>query len=169
VVQLSRRAQTTGRASSLPMEDLARLTLRFTEFTITSLGLVVQKAAGSASKGPRSAGDSLVSACKSILERIWAPDFVYVEPSGHRFTKAEGIAALKTGGERHTVSAASSIDVRVYGGGTVAVDIGDYTEAGSDKNGKPFERTSRFTNVWVLKDGAWQCVSGHASAIPTSR
>ena len=49
----------------------------------------------------------------SILERIWAPDFVYVEPSGHRFTKAEGIAALKAGGERHTVSEASSIDVRV--------------------------------------------------------
>jgi hypothetical protein len=62
----------------------------------------------------------------SILERIWAPDFVYVEPSGHRFTKAEGIAKLKTGGEQHTVSEASSIDVRVYGGGTVAVDIGDY-------------------------------------------
>ena len=103
----------------------------------------------------------------SILERIWAPDFVYVEPSGHRFTKAEGIAALKTGGERHTVSEASSIDVRVYGGGTVAVDIGDYKEAGRDKDGKPFERASRFTNVWVLKDGVWQCVSGHASMIPT--
>ena len=102
----------------------------------------------------------------SILERIWAPDFVYVEPSGHRFTKAEGIAALKSGGERHTVSEASSIDVRVYGGGTVAVDIGDYTEAGKDKDGRPFERSSRFTNVWVLKDGAWRCVSGHASAIP---
>ncbi len=103
----------------------------------------------------------------SVLERIWAPDFVYVEPSGHRFTKAEGIAALKTGGERHTVSEASSIDVRVYGGGTVAIDIGDYKEAGKDKDGKPFERASRFTNVWVLKDGAWQCVSGHASVIPT--
>jgi uncharacterized protein (TIGR02246 family) len=103
----------------------------------------------------------------SILERIWAPDFVYVEPSGHRFTKAEGIAALKTGGERHTVSEASSIDVRVYGGGTVAVDIGDYKEAGKDKDGKSFERASRFTNVWVLKDGAWRCVSGHASVIPT--
>ena len=103
----------------------------------------------------------------AILERIWAPDFVYVEPSGHRFTKAEGIAALKAGGEQHTVSEASSIDVRVYGGGTVAVDIGDYKEAGKDKDGKPFERASRFTNVWVLKDGAWQCVSGHASVIPT--
>lgn len=102
----------------------------------------------------------------SILERIWASDFVYVEPSGHRFTKAEGIAALATGGEKHTVSKASSIDVRVYGGGTVAVDIGDYTEAGTGKGGALFERTSRFTNVWVLRDGAWQCVSGHASAIP---
>ena len=102
----------------------------------------------------------------AILERIWAPDFVYVEPSGHRFTKAEGIAALKTSGERHSVSEASSIDVRVYGGGTVAVDIGDYTEAGHDKDGKPFERKSRFTNVWMLQDGTWRCVSGHASMIP---
>ena len=59
----------------------------------------------------------------SILERIWAPDFVYVEPSGHRFTKAEGIANLKASAERPTASAASSIDVRVYGGGTVAVTM----------------------------------------------
>ena len=94
----------------------------------------------------------------SVLERIWAPEFVYVEPSGRRFTKAEGIAALKAGREKHTVSKASSIDVRVYGGGTVAVGIGDYAEAGTDKDGKPFERSTRFTNVWVLKDGAWQCV-----------
>lgn len=103
----------------------------------------------------------------SILERIWAPDFVYVEPSGRHFTKAEGIAKLKNADEQHTVSEASSIDVRVYGGGTVAVDIGDYKEAGKDKEGKPFERASRFTNVWVLKEGAWRCVSGHASVIPT--
>ena len=102
----------------------------------------------------------------SILERIWAADFVYVEPSGHRFTKAEGIANLKASAERPTASAASSIDVRVYGGGTVAVDIGDYRESGVDQDGKPFERASRFTNVWVLRDGKWQCVSGHASLIP---
>ena len=52
------------------------------------------------------------------------------------------------------------------GGGTVAVDIGDYKEIGTDKDGKPFERLSRFTNVWVLKEGKWQCVSGHASSVP---
>jgi ketosteroid isomerase-like protein len=102
----------------------------------------------------------------AILERIWATDFVYVEPSGRRYTKAEGIADLKQGADRHTTAEASSIDVRVYGGGTVAVDIGDFREVGRDKDGKPFERLSRFTNVWVLHGGAWRCVSGHASAVP---
>jgi ketosteroid isomerase-like protein len=51
----------------------------------------------------------------------------------------------------------------------VAVDIGDYAEAGTDKDGKPFERRTRFTHVWVLKDGSWQCVTGHTRASPRSR
>lgn len=102
----------------------------------------------------------------SILERIWAKEFVYVEPSGHRFDKAEGIAALAASTDRLAASAASTIDVRVYGGGTVAVDVGDYRERGRDEDGVEFERASRFTNVWVLRDGRWQCVSGQASVIP---
>ena len=102
----------------------------------------------------------------AILERIWAPDFVYVEPSGRRFTKAEGIADMKKSGERLTSAVADSIDVRTYAGGGVAVDIGTYTEAGTDPAGKPFERRTRFTNVWVRNGGAWQCVSGHASQLP---
>ena len=105
----------------------------------------------------------------TILERIWAPDFVSVGSSGQRFNKAEEIAAYKNSKDQPSVSEATSIDVRVYAGGTVAVDIGDYREAGKDKDGKAYERRSRFTNVWVLKDGAWKCVSGHASAMDSKR
>jgi ketosteroid isomerase-like protein len=105
----------------------------------------------------------------TILERIWAPDFVDIAPSGERFTKADGIAALKTGKGQPTLSELTSIDVRVYGGGTVAVDIGDYHEAGKDKDGAPYDRRSRFTNVWVLEDGAWRCVSAHASVLEPTR
>ena len=104
-----------------------------------------------------------------ILERIWAPDFVDVAPSGERSTKADGIAALKTGKGQPNLSELTSIDVRVYGGGTVAVDIGDYHEAGKDKDGKPYDRRSRFTNVWVLQDGNWRCVSAHASVLEPTR
>jgi len=102
----------------------------------------------------------------SILNRIWASDFIYVQPSGNRFNKAEGIANLKNSTDTITSSVVSSVDVRVYGGGTVAVDIGDYKEIGKDKDGKSFEKSSLFTNVWVLKEGKWQCVSGHASNLP---
>ena len=83
--------------------------------------------------------------------------------------RSEGIADLKAGKDKPTLSEATSIDVRVYGGGTVAVDIGDYHEAGKDKDGKPYERRSRFTNVWVLQDGAWRCVSAHASVLEPKR
>lgn len=48
----------------------------------------------------------------AILERIWAPDFVDVAPSGERFSKADGIAAIKTGKRQPTRSELSSIDVR---------------------------------------------------------
>ena len=102
----------------------------------------------------------------SIFDRIWASDFIYVEPSGRRFNKAEGIADLKNSTDTITSSVVSSVDVRVYGGGTVAVDIGDYKEIGKDKDGKSFEKSSLFTNVWVLKEGKWQCVSGHSSNLP---
>jgi len=105
----------------------------------------------------------------AILERIWSPDFVDVAASGERFSKADGIAALKTGKGQPTRSELSSIDVRVYGGGTVAVDIGDYHEAGNDGDGKSYDRRSRFTNVWVLMDGAWRCVSAHASVLEPTR
>lgn len=105
----------------------------------------------------------------AILDRIWAPDFVNVDASGKRSTKADGIASLKAGTDKPTLSEATSIDVRVYGGGTVAVDLGDYHEAGKDKDGKPYDRRSRFTNVWVLKDGAWRCVSAHASVLEPTR
>jgi ketosteroid isomerase-like protein len=104
----------------------------------------------------------------SILERIWASDFIYVLPSAGRFNKTEGIADMINNTDQLTASVVSSIDVRVYGGGTVAVDIGDWKRVGHDKDGKPFEWNTRFTNVWVLNEGHWQCVNGQASNIPVA-
>jgi hypothetical protein len=112
-------------------------------------------------------GKAMLEKDPTILERIWAPEFVYVESSGRKFTKEQGIEDLKNGKEKLDSAVASSIHVRVFGGGTVAVDIGDYREVGKDKNGKTFDRMTRFTNVWVLKNGKWQCVNGHCSDLKT--
>jgi len=104
----------------------------------------------------------------ATLEQIWASDFIYVEPSGKSYNKAEGIAGVKNSTDEITSVETTTVDVRVFGGGTVAVDIGTYREMGRDKQGRSFDRSSRFTNIWSLKAGVWQCDSGHASALPST-
>ena len=103
----------------------------------------------------------------SVLRRIWAADFVYVEASGRVFNKDEGIADVAKITDKTTSAELSNFKVRVYGAGTVAVVMGDDREIGRDKDGKAFDRKSRFTNVWVLQSGSWQCVSGHSSDLPS--
>ena len=98
----------------------------------------------------------------AVLQRIWADDFIYVLESGETFDKPKGIADEAKSSEKLTSAAASNLKIRVYGG-SAAVVIGDYEEIGRDKDGKAFDRKSRFTNIWILRNGTWQCVSGHSS------
>ena len=97
----------------------------------------------------------------TVLQRIWSDDFIYVLESGETFDKAKGVADEAKSTDKMTSTAATNLKIRVYG--STAVVIGDYQEAGRDKDGKAFDRKSRFTNVWVLRNGTWQCVSGHSS------
>ena len=48
-------------------------------------------------------------------------------------------------------------------GKNFAISNGDHHEA--DKEGKPFSRKFRFTNVWVRKNGKWKVVAGHESEL----
>jgi ketosteroid isomerase-like protein len=98
----------------------------------------------------------------SPLERIWAPDYSYIEADGSVINKQEGIAAVSKNTDTHTSAVVSNFKVRVFGK-DFAVASGDYTDEGRDKSGKEFRRKSRFTNVWAKQNGAWQCVAGHSS------
>jgi len=64
----------------------------------------------------------------AVLRRIWSPDFVYVEPSGRVFNKDEGIADASKLTDTYTAATVTNFRVRVYGGGTVAVTMGDGEE-----------------------------------------
>jgi ketosteroid isomerase-like protein len=56
------------------------------------------------------------------------------------------------------------MDVRIYGG-QFAVVTGTSSEVGKDKDGKAFNRTFRWTDVWVDRKGKWQCVSSQANLV----
>ena len=99
-----------------------------------------------------------------LLRRIWADDFSYTEADGHVADREYGFSFFEDNTDTFTSSDVVDFKVRVYGK-NFAIGNGDHHEAGKDKEGKPFSRKFRFTNVWVRKNGKWQVVSGHGSKL----
>jgi len=98
------------------------------------------------------------------LKRIWADDFSFIIDDGTVFDKEGFLAFSEEDPDTYSSSSNTAFNVRVYGK-NFAVTTGDMSTAGKDKEGKPFSRTFRFTNVWVRKSGTWQVVAGHASKL----
>ena len=99
-----------------------------------------------------------------FLKRIWADDFSYTMPDGIVFDKESGLANMEEESETLTSASCVAFKAHVYGKNLV-IGNGDHHEAGKDKDGKPFSKKFRFTNVWVRKNGKWQVVRGHASQL----
>ena len=74
------------------------------------------------------------------------------------------LAFVEEDPDTYTSSGNTAFNVRVYGK-NFAVTTGDMSIAGKNKEGKPFSRKFRFTNVWVRKNGTWKVVAGHASKL----
>jgi Domain of unknown function (DUF4440) len=47
----------------------------------------------------------------------------------------------------------------------VAVVVGTYREKGTSKDGTAFDRTFRFTDTWMERNGKWQCIAGQAMIV----
>ena len=98
------------------------------------------------------------------FEQIEADDFLFTDASGDTTTKKEDLA-----GEKNCHKSAGTYDldqseVRVYG--NTAVVTARVTIDGTNREGKPVHRLSRFTDVFAWRDGRWQIVAGHSSRIP---
>ena len=98
------------------------------------------------------------------LKRIWADDFSYTMPGGIVSDKKTGLANVADKSDTITSAGLVAFKAHVYGKNLV-IGNGDHHEAGKDKDGKPFSRKFRFTNVWVRRNGKWQVVRGHASQL----
>ena len=98
------------------------------------------------------------------LKRIWADDFSYTMPGGIISDKKTGLANVADKSDTITSAGLVAFKAHVYSK-NLAIGNGDHHEAGKDKDGKPFSRKFRFTNVWVRRNGKWQVVRGHASQL----
>jgi ketosteroid isomerase-like protein len=105
-----------------------------------------------------------VHADATVLDRIYAADFIGVGPSGRVRTKPQVISDFTSGDLKFQSITTGDVQVRVYG--NTAVETGSSTMIGQDK-GQTVPRDTRFTRVWVKEQGGWRLVANHYSSQTT--
>src|SRR5213082_4044631 len=103
-----------------------------------------------------------IHADATALDRIYAPDFIGVGPSGTERTKPQVILDFTSGDLKFQSITTADVQVRIYG--NTAVEIGRSTMIGQDR-GKAVPRDNRFTRVWVKQHGHWRLVLNHYSPL----
>jgi len=108
---------------------------------------------------------SLLTHDVSVVEKLVAEDFMGTSSSGKVGDKATLLRAAQSDKNTYKTAAATEMTVRAFGA-NVAVVTGIIRETGTDPAGKVFSQAYRFTDTWVERNGAWQCVAAHSMALP---
>lgn len=98
------------------------------------------------------------------IEKILDDDYFYTDEKGKVMNKTEDLATYKNRRSKIEFVETSDQKVRIVGN-NVAVETGTFRVKGTDKDGKPFDETERYTTTWVARNGQWKIVSDHTSAI----
>ena len=100
----------------------------------------------------------------SVAQAYLADDFRGISSKGKVMSKSNLLAEIKKDTDTYTSTKNGKMDVRVFGG-QFAVATAISTEVGKAKDGKDFKRSFRWTDVWVLRNGKWQCVASQAMLV----
>jgi ketosteroid isomerase-like protein len=98
------------------------------------------------------------------LDLLYAKEYTFIDQTGKVYDKQQDISEVISGNYKlDAPSVLSDIKVNTYG--TVAVVKGLNTVK-AKLNGKDISGTFRFVDVFVMRDGRWQCVSTQSSKLP---
>jgi ketosteroid isomerase-like protein len=106
--------------------------------------------------------DAVVARDGAALQRLYADEFTSTDQEGAVWNKSEDIEIDTKGSFRLESYLLEDIAVRGYG--RIAVVTGRNTLRGQFL-GKPASTQVRFTDVFVKRDGRWQCVTTQATPI----
>jgi ketosteroid isomerase-like protein len=95
---------------------------------------------------------------RAVVESLVARDFIGVNLKGKIQNKRALLGEMKIDKDKYTSSTNEKLEVNMYGP-AVAVVAGTYRAKGADKDGKVFDRTIRFTDTWMERNGQWQCIA----------
>lgn len=98
----------------------------------------------------------------NALQMLLADSLVSVDIDGSVQTKAEFLASIKAQDYKPSQAVTEQADVQVYG--NAAVVTGIFRIKGVE-NGKPYVHRERYTDTWIKRNQAWQCVASQTTLI----
>jgi ketosteroid isomerase-like protein len=100
----------------------------------------------------------------TAIEGMVANDFVGVSSKGKVRNKRSLLAEIKADKDTFTMAKNEKLDVRMFGK-DVAVVVGTAREKGTGKDGQAFDRSYRFTDTWMNRNGKWQCIASQVAVV----
>ena len=100
----------------------------------------------------------------AALDRLMADEYILTDPLGNVRDKSESLAAIATNEVHFESTKSDNVKVRIHG--DTAVVTGRSTFRGRYK-GWSMAGRYQYTDVLVKRDGSWQAVSSHITALGT--
>jgi ketosteroid isomerase-like protein len=107
--------------------------------------------------------EAIVKNDLEAVGRLVADDWIIIDPNGEIVDRSRFFEVIKSGALTHEMMESEDLRVRVYGESAVVTAI---TSAKGKFMGQEFITQERATDVFVKRDGRWQCVLTHLTRFP---
>ena len=108
--------------------------------------------------------EAQLSADVHALDRLIDEDLLFTGPDGELASKADDLAAHRSGLVRMSSHDVEEMRIRWIGDDVAVVAL--RTRLAGEFAGQPFAGTWRYTRVWARAANRWRIVAGHVSQVP---
>ena len=98
------------------------------------------------------------------IGRLVTDDWIIIDPNGEIVDRTRFFDVIKSGALTHDMMESEDFRVRVYGDSAVVIGV---TRTQGKFMGQEFSTQERATDVFVKRDGRWQCVLTHLTRFPS--
>src|SRR5262249_24653328 len=107
--------------------------------------------------------EAIVKNDPEAIGQFVSDDWIIIDPDGGIVDRARFFELIKSGALTHEMMESEDFRVRVYGDSAVVTGI---TRTEGKFMGQGFSTQERATDVFMKRDGRWQCVLTHLTRLP---
>ena len=107
--------------------------------------------------------EAIVNNDLESIRRLVTDDWIIIDPNGEIVDRTRFFEVIKSGVLTHDMMKSKDSRVRVYGDSAVVTAV---TRTKGKFMGHDFSTQERATDVFVKRDGRWQCVLTHLTRFP---